>query len=85
MRMIKSPEELQVARHVGQVANAMMKAGREAIIDGRPEFKVAIETSAAGTRSAAGLLAKYYKSPDMSPNTHFTNHGVWRRYRKNSP
>ena len=34
--MIKSPEELQIARHAGQVANAMMKAGREAIIDGRP-------------------------------------------------
>ena len=26
MRMIKSPEELQIARHAGQVANAMMKA-----------------------------------------------------------
>ena len=50
MRMIKSPEELQIARHAGQVANAMMKAGREAIIDGRPEFEVAIATSAAGAR-----------------------------------
>ena len=71
MRMIKSPEELQVARHAGQVANAMMKAGREAIIDGRPEFEVAIATSAAGTRSAAELLEKQYSSTDMSPNTHF--------------
>ena len=71
MRMIKSPEELQVARHAGQVANAMMKAGREAIIDGRPEFEVAIATSAAGTRSAAELLEKQYPSTDMSPNTHF--------------
>ena len=71
MRMIKSPEELQVARHAGQVANAMMKAGREAIIDGRPEFEVAIATSAAGTRSAAELLEKQYPSSDMSPNTHF--------------
>jgi Xaa-Pro aminopeptidase len=71
MRMIKSPEELQVARHAGQVANAMMKAGREAIIDGRPEFEVAIATSAAGTRLAAELLEKQYSSTDMSPNTHF--------------
>ena len=71
MRMIKSPEELQVARHAGQVANAMMKAGREAIIDGRPEFEVAIATSAAGTRSAAELLEKQYPSTEMSPNTHF--------------
>ena len=71
MRMIKSPEELQVARHAGQVANAMMKAGREAISDGRPEFEVALATSAAGTRSAAELLEKQYPSTDMSPNTHF--------------
>ena len=71
MRMIKSPEELQVARHAGQVANAMMKAGREAIIDGRPEFEVAIATSAAGTRAAAELLEKQYPLSDMSPNTHF--------------
>ena len=71
MRMIKSPEELQVARHAGQVANAMMKAGREAIIDGRPEFEVAIATSAAGARMAAELLNKHYMPTDMSPNTNF--------------
>ena len=71
MRMIKSPEELQIARHAGQVANAMMKAGREAIIDGRPEFEVAIATSAAGARSAAELLNKHYMPTDMSPNTNF--------------
>ena len=69
--MIKSPEELQVARHAGQVANAMMKAGREAIIDGRPEFEVAIATSAAGARLAAELLNKHYMPTDMSPNTNF--------------
>jgi len=69
--MIKSPEELQIARHAGQVANAMMKAGREAIIDGRPEFEVAIATSAAGARMAAELLNKYYMPTDMSPNTNF--------------
>ena len=71
MRMIKSPEELQIARHAGQVANAMMKAGREAIIDGRPEFEVAIATSAAGARLAAELLNKHYMPTDMSPNTNF--------------
>ena len=71
MRMIKSPEELQIARHAGLVANAMMKAGREAIIDGRPEFEVAIATSAAGARLAAELLNKHYMPTDMSPNTNF--------------
>ncbi|WP_420859683.1 M24 family metallopeptidase [Marivivens marinus] len=71
LRMIKSPEELQLARHAGQVANAMMAAGRAAIADGVPEFEVALATSAAGTRKAAALLAAHYDAADMSPNTHF--------------
>jgi Xaa-Pro aminopeptidase len=36
MRMIKSSEELQLARHAGEVATAMMQAGREAIAHGVP-------------------------------------------------
>lgn len=36
MRMVKSPEELQLARHAGLVANAMMTQGRAAIRDGAP-------------------------------------------------
>ncbi len=71
MRMIKSAGELQLARHAGQVAIAMMAAGRAAIGDGVPEFEVAIATSQAGTRKAAELLAAHYSDPDMSPNTHF--------------
>jgi Xaa-Pro dipeptidase len=71
MRMIKSPEELQLARHAGEVATAMMVAGRGAIADGVPEFEVAIATSQAGTRKAADLLARHYADTDMSPNTHF--------------
>jgi len=71
MRMIKSPAELQLARHAGQVANAMMQAGRDAIGDGVAEFEVAIATSQAGTRAAAALLAAHYDDADMSPNTHF--------------
>lgn len=71
MRMIKSEEELQLARHAGQVANAMMEAGRGAIADGVPEFEVALAISAAGTRRAAELLATHYDDADMSPNMHF--------------
>lgn len=71
MRMIKSAEELQLARHAGQVAVAMMEAGRAAIGDGVPEYEVAIATSQAGTRKAAALLAAHYDDEDMSPNTHF--------------
>ena len=71
MRMIKSKQELQLARHAGEVATAMMNAGREAISAGVPEFEVAIATSQAGTRKAADLLATHYDDTDMSPNTHF--------------
>ena len=71
MRMIKSAQELQLARHAGQVANAMMAAGRAAIGDGVPEYEVALATSQAGTRKAAELLNAHYDDSDMSPNTHF--------------
>lgn len=71
LRMIKSTQELQLARHAGQVANAMMDAGRAAIGDCVPEYEIAIATSQAGTRKAAELLTEYYDDTDMSPNTHF--------------
>ena len=71
MRMIKSAQELQLARHAGQVANAMMNAGRDAIGDGVPEYEVALATSQAGTRKAAEILSAHYDDADMSPNTHF--------------
>ncbi len=71
MRMIKSTEELQLARHAGEVATAMMQAGREAIAHGVPEYEVAIATSTAGTRKSAELLRLHYKDTNMSPNTHF--------------
>ncbi len=71
MRMIKSPEELQLARHAGQVAMAMMDAGRGAMGNKVPEFEVALATSAAGTRKAAELLSAHYDDTCMSPNTHF--------------
>lgn len=71
MRMIKSAEELQLARHAGEVATAMMNAGREAIAAGVAEYEVALATSAAGTRKASELLNRFYAGSSMSPNTHF--------------
>ena len=71
LRMIKSDEELELARHAGQVGKAMMEAGRAAIADGVPEYEVAIATSQAGTRKAAELLSAHYDDAYMSPNTHF--------------
>ncbi|TNF87129.1 MAG: aminopeptidase P family protein, partial [Gammaproteobacteria bacterium] len=71
MRMVKSDEELQLARHAGEVASAMMQAGRDAIGHGVPEFEVALATAEAGTRTAAMLLERHYPQTAMSPNTHF--------------
>jgi len=71
MRMLKSTEELQLARHAGQVAMAMMEAGRSTIGDGVAEYEVALATSQAGTRKAAELLLAHYDDACMSPNTHF--------------
>ena len=71
MRMIKSPEELQLARHAGEVATAMMQAGRQTIGAGVPEYEVALATSTAGTRKSAELLRQHYADTSMSPNTHF--------------
>ena len=71
MRMIKSEPELRLARHAGQMAEAMMEAGRSAIGEGVPEYEVALATSAAGTRKAAELLQAHYDDAHMSPNTHF--------------
>jgi len=71
MRMVKSAEELRLARHAGQVAEAMMAAGRAALGEGVPEYEVALATSAAGTRKAAALLEAHYGDAHMSPNTHF--------------
>lgn len=71
MRMIKSKEELQIARHAGEVAMAMMKAGRNIITNGVPEYEVSLATSNAGAKKSSELLLKYYKDTRMSPLTHF--------------
>ena len=71
MRMVKSDEELRIARHAGQVAVAMMTAGRNTISDGVPEYEVAIASSNAGTRKASEILNNHYKGTRMSPLIHF--------------
>ena len=71
MRMIKSPEELKIARNAGEVANAMMEAAKNMIAVGVPEYEVALSTASAGTKKASELLNKYYPNSRMSPNIHF--------------
>jgi|TARA_B110000263_G_C15274774_1_gene495318 Xaa-Pro aminopeptidase len=71
MRMIKSAQELNIARHAGQVANAMMQAAKNTIANGVPEYEIALSTSSAGTKMASEILNKYYPNSRMSPNIHF--------------
>ena len=71
IRMIKSDEELMIARHAGEVAMAMMEAGKKALGHDVPEYEVALATSQAGTRKAAEILNTNYNNQTMSPNIHF--------------
>lgn len=61
MRMIKDKDELQIARHTGEVAVTMMKAAMKAAGPGVKEFEVSLAAREAGTRKAAELMEKHYK------------------------
>lgn len=71
IRMVKTVEELKIARSAGKVAEAMMLAGKKAIGHNVPEYEVALATSQAGTRKAAEILKKEFEESDMSPLIHF--------------
>ena len=71
IRMIKTKEELKIAKSAGKVAEAMMNAGKEAIGDNVPEYEVALATSQAGTRKAAEILKNEFDDSNMSPLIHF--------------
>jgi Xaa-Pro aminopeptidase len=71
IRMIKTDEELKIARHAGEVGLAMMEAGKKALGHNVPEYEVALATSQAGTRKAAKILNSEYSNENMSPNIHF--------------
>ena len=71
IRMIKTEEELKIAKSAGKVAEAMMNAGKESIGDNVPEYEVALATSQAGTRKAAEILKSEFDDSNMSPLIHF--------------
>ena len=71
IRMIKTEEELKIAKSAGKVAEAMMNAGKEAIGDNVPEYEVALATSQAGTRKAAEILKSEFDDSNISPLIHF--------------
>ena len=69
--MIKTKEELKIAKSAGKVAEAMMNAGKKAIGHNVPEYEVALATSQAGTRKAAEILENEFDDSNMSPLIHF--------------
>ena len=71
IRMIKTDEELKIARHAGEVGMAMMDGAKKIIAHNVPEYEIAIAQSQAGTRKAAELLKTHYNNINMSPNIHF--------------
>ncbi len=71
MRMLKSPEEIQVARHAGEVAAAMLKGAHDTAGVGVPEYEIALAVYDAGTRKAAELLETHYGDGLTSPVLHF--------------
>ena len=71
IRMVKTEEELKIAKSAGKVAEAMMYAGKDAIGHNVPEYEVALATSQAGTRKAAEILDKEFQESDISPVIHF--------------
>ena len=71
MRMVKSPEEIQVARHAGDVAVAMLKGAVETAGVGVSEYEIALAVQNAGTRKSAKLLEIYYDDGLTSPLLHF--------------
>lgn len=70
MRMIKDPEEIEIMRQGGQVAIAMVEAGKAALGEGVPEYEVALAIIAGGTRKAAEFLTDKGWEAFVSPTIH---------------
>lgn len=70
MRMIKSPEEIEVMKQAGEIAGAMMHSAENALGEGRPEYEAALAVIDAGTRKAAGFLTDKGWEAFISPMIH---------------
>lgn len=70
MRLIKSPEEIEIMRQAGQVAIGMVEGGRAALGEGVPEYEIALAVIAGGTRKAAGFLTDKGFDQFVSPTIH---------------
>lgn len=66
LRIVKTPEEIEIMRQAGQVDIAMCQAAIEAIAEGVPEYEITLAVMAGGTRKAAEFLT------DTGPERLFT-------------
>lgn len=74
MRMIKDDYEIQIARHTGEVAVAMLEAAMEVAAPGVYEFEVSLAAERAGTYKAAELMKKYYEEDEPFNYPNISNH-----------
>jgi Xaa-Pro aminopeptidase len=70
MRMVKSPEEIDIMRQAGQVAVAMCEAAVHTIAEGVPEYEVSLTAITAGTRKAAEFIGDGNSDRLLSPMIH---------------
>ena len=70
LRVIKSPEEIDVMKKAGEIAAAMMGAARSSLSEGAPEYESALAVINAGTRTAAGFLSDKGWEAFISPMIH---------------
>ncbi|MEM7225488.1 MAG: Xaa-Pro peptidase family protein [Pseudomonadota bacterium] len=70
MRVIKTPLELDIMRQAGQVAIAMVEAGKGALAEGVPEYEAALAVIAGGSRKAAEFLTDRGWEAFVSPVIH---------------
>lgn len=70
MRVFKSPAELEIMRQAGQVAIAMVEAGKAALGEGVPEYEIALAVLGGGTRKAAEFLTEKGWENFISPTVH---------------
>lgn len=70
IRIIKSPEEIEIMRKAGEIASAMMAAAHGALKERAPEYEAALAVINAGTRKAAGFLTTRGLEAFLSPMIH---------------
>lgn len=61
LRSIKDPQEIQIARHAGEVAVEMLKGAMKVAAPGVYEYEVELASKEAGTRHAAKLMEEHYQ------------------------